>query len=785
MKQFLNFLFLTIFSITTFGQNLKISELSSLTNAGVATLDVFPIVDVSANQTKKFSIGEFDLRYGFTVTAPLSKTAGASPVVSIPVATSSADGYLSSTNWSTFNNKVSLTGTEALTNKDYDGGTASNTSRLTIPKAAKTTLDALTRKQGTIVYDTTSNKPYYDNGTTLTVVGSGSGGGKNFVEGGDAEAGTTGWATFDDGAASSPVNGTGGSPSVVTWSTTATTPLESLNSFTYTKTGSDAQGEGVAYTFSVDPAYRAKVVNISFDYILSSGTFAAGTSSDVSVWIYDVTNSQLIQPSSYRLLSNSTTTADKFQGTFQTSSSGASYRLILFSGTTSTSAYTLKIDNVSVAPSSYVFGTPVTDWQSWTPTGSWSTNTTYSGFYRRVGGEYEYQIKLSLSGAPTAASLTVNLPSGHVIDTAKLADTSAAYGQLPGSTAQIGFASSSSGVSLIAKYNSTTSVALYSLVGNFSPVYNANVVTHVAPVTLANTDFILIYLKLPIVGLSSSVQMSDQTDSRVVSFSGEKSGGSQAVTGLTTDITFASVKDTHGGWGGSSYTVKVPGDYIVSTSVYSAASVANTFIFKNGTTFTGLNNSPANTLTAGSALIPGLVVGDTISLRTAASITIAGDSAIKFGISRVAGPNQIAASESIRYSGRTSVATSLTSGSFVNIPFGTDVEDTHDAWNGTVFTVPSAGSYALAAQVAPNTGSWTQGRYLILGIYKNGSLYKNATKYIQYTASQIPETVSVVDLGIPCNAGDTLEVRFTHNNATSQTLNGTADENYIAIYKIK
>lgn len=56
---------------------------------------------------------------------------------------------------------------QVVTNKDIDGGTASNTSRITLPKASTGTLSGLTRKQATLVYDTTLNAPYYDTGSTL------------------------------------------------------------------------------------------------------------------------------------------------------------------------------------------------------------------------------------------------------------------------------------------------------------------------------------------------------------------------------------------------------------------------------------------------------------------------------------------------------------------------------------------------------------------------------------------------------------------------------------------
>ena len=49
--------------------------------------------------------------------------------------------------------------------------------------------------------------------TNWSEVGSGAGG-INYILNPDAEAGTTGWATYADTAAATPVDGTGGSPTV-------------------------------------------------------------------------------------------------------------------------------------------------------------------------------------------------------------------------------------------------------------------------------------------------------------------------------------------------------------------------------------------------------------------------------------------------------------------------------------------------------------------------------------------------------------------------------------------
>jgi hypothetical protein len=69
---------------------------------------------------------------------------------------------------------VGTNSSQVLTNKDIDGGTASNTSRITLPKDTLTNLNSLTRKAGTVVYATDQAKPYYDDGSTLTAISSGS-----------------------------------------------------------------------------------------------------------------------------------------------------------------------------------------------------------------------------------------------------------------------------------------------------------------------------------------------------------------------------------------------------------------------------------------------------------------------------------------------------------------------------------------------------------------------------------------------------------------------------------
>lgn len=154
-----------------------------------------------------------------------------------------------------------------------------------------------------------------------------------------------------------------------------------------------------------------------------------------------------------------------------------------------------------------VFSTVIdTDWVSWTPTGSWSTNTTYSGKKRRVGDHAEYEVTISLSGAPTAANLTINLPSGEVIDTNKLTDTTAGLAHL-GTGWILDSGTINYGLAQVS-YNNTTSVLVrYSNASATATGTNLLSVSNTAPMTFASGDKITLKFSVPISGWSTSTSI--------------------------------------------------------------------------------------------------------------------------------------------------------------------------------------------------------------------------------------------------------------------------------------
>lgn len=394
----------------------------------------------------------------------------------------------------------------------------------------------------------------------------------------------------------------------ITWGVTTTNPLSDAKSFLLTKDAANRQYQGVMTDFTIDNAYKAKVLNAYMDYIVDSGTFVAGsntTDSDVIIYLYDVTNNQIIEPSSYKLLSNSTTIADRYSSSFQTPYNSTSYRLVILVASASTAAYALKMDNIGVSPSNYVYGTPITDWQSYTPTigglGSGSTSAN-SARYRRVGDSV--QIELSFTKDATAgagvSTVTVSLPNVNV-DVSKVSSGGDGF-------VGVGFSSDTtvSASNLVSSYNESLKSIVFT--------YGNTVVTGSA--VTANSVWRAL-ITLPILGWSSSVQVSDGYDGRVVAANVYRNAATanQSIPNATyTGVGFDSKNfDTTNDFtlspssNGSYFTVKSAGYYRVSASI----------------TFTG-NGTNARILAIAKNTPSGVIEHLATSAGTAAAVTLSG-----------------------------------------------------------------------------------------------------------------------------------------------------------------
>lgn len=681
------------------------------------------------------------------------------------------------------------TNTQTLTNKTL---TAPVIDVITLDGQASTPANPSAGFFKAYVKDSTNKLTLLDSAGNELPIGSG-GGSLNFISNGDAEAGTTGWAVYSDAPGAIPVNGTGGSANV-TITTSSTNPLAGTNSFILTKDAADRQGQGFSYDFTINNESKAKVLQVSMSYLVNSGTFVAGTSSansDIIVYLYDITNSVLIEPSSIKLLSNSTTIADQFNATFQTASNSTSYRLILHCSTTSAAAYSLKVDSIVVSPSTYVYGTPITDWQTYVPSiighvsnPTKGTTITDRAFWRRVGDSIHIRYEYDQSSAGSAGSgyYKYSLPPGINIDTTKLIAANASgstslgvatvyaginvdYGVVQASDV-VGYFSIASGPTA-----SRTSDTLYSLSNS---------------VIQTSAEFMA-----PILGWSSSVQTSDQTDTRIVAASYNRGSALSIPQATATVLPFTTIEyDTHGAYNTTSgvYTVPVSGKYVInafSEFATNGTGHRELYVRKNISTikqlsYAGSLSGTVPTMMNGSATFD-CNIGDTLEIcvyqDSGASLNVSGSGTNFnfFSVERISGPSAIAANETIAclYKG----ASGTLNGSDNLITYTTKVADTHSAYNSGIFTAPASGFYDVSARISVS-GTTSTGTYTQIFIFINGVSTYAAADPGNAGAGNVYLDVDINS--IPLKAGDTISF-YSNTGITSPTFGGGASLNYFSI----
>lgn len=536
------------------------------------------------------------------------------------------------------------------------------------------------------------------------------------------------WATYADVAGASPVDGTGGSANV-TFATSTNSDLRGTTNFLFTHDAADRQGQGFSYNFTIDKADQAKMLQVKFDYLVASGTYADG---DLTVWIYDVTNATLIQPAPYRILN--AVGAQPWIAEFQTASNSTSYRVIFHVTTTTATAYTMRFDNFSVGPQSQrAYGTPVTDWVSYTPTGSWTSGvTSYTGKWRRVGDAAEFDVTVLCSGAVTAAALTITLPSGMVIDTSKLTSTTADVVHL-GTARVLDSGAQEYGIGYV-KYASTTSVTAQTSNASATYLTSPNI-TNTVPMTFGANDTVQLLFKAPIAGWSSNTVMSSDAATNVVAattgstsaitlnanvisvlgFSGKGVDTNNAITLETGSFTAST-----GQWTTNpKWTAPVSGYYLVQGTLqreFTSTNTTNThraFIYKNGVSASSweMNEDGANApnLRFNSQVIRDILLlnaGDYIDFRTqtdsgngVAKVTL-----VHSEIYRISGPTQIAAASVVAAEVFRATATanqSIPNTTYTPIGFDNITKETHSAFttgtSDSYFTIPVSGWYSINA----------------------------------------------------------------------------------------
>jgi hypothetical protein len=300
---------------------------------------------------------------------------------------------------------VTLTGTEVITNKDIDGGTAANNRRITVPKDTYANLLLLTRKEGTLLYATDLDTFFADDGSTLTAVGSGSGSGtgeKNYVENPSATVAITGWTAVND-------------LDVARTTTASELPREHTTGAGI-KITADANTQSVAdyvyFDFTLDDVDLSKKLKIEWSQKLF-GAYTAGQLAVIITTQADRTTA---------LHTPVTTAIPAADGVFTTSfdsSTTATLSLVIRATGDMTTDTGIVISDVVVGPGTITQGAAVSEWETWAPvwTGLGSVTNQISK-YRRAGSSIEIQGRV-LGGTATGDPVTFTLPNSWTHTTAQ------------------------------------------------------------------------------------------------------------------------------------------------------------------------------------------------------------------------------------------------------------------------------------------------------------------------------------------------------------------------------
>ena len=443
-------------------------------------------------------------------------------------------------------------------------------------------------------------------------VGSGSGGGSggiNYVKNPDADI------NLDD------ITGTGNV--TVTQATAIRGTFSAQAEFSAAMTTGDYVDYGME---NIELADSGKALYVSFDY----STDATTASGDFEVYLYNgVAPLELIVDNGNDGLLDATgghTTISRFTGKVYLDPSQNGYSLRVRPTAAHGAIRQIRLDRVTVGPDVLVPGAIVTKWIDYTPTGDWTTNTTYNGKYRRVGDTLHGEITIELTGAPNAATslASVNfLPAGLQVDLNKLSNSSGALQQSIGDVMIYDATGSNYHICNIRLLSATAIRPTESSVSGSNLVNST--ISDTNPITFANGDYISMRFSVPIEGWSAGASLSTtEAVFQSAMASANFNSGSHSTSGIVEKVPFDNVVfDTTNSYDSANYQYIAPrsGKCLVSTTVSFNGNTTGQraiYIFVNGTRVKTLENDISLNTDAsymsGSAILD-VTKGDTIDIR--------------------------------------------------------------------------------------------------------------------------------------------------------------------------
>ena len=502
--------------------------------------------------------------------------------------------------------------------------------------------------------------------------------------------------------------------------TTGTNPLlvsQSNYNLQLTKSAANAQGQGfISGSLTVDREDLAKVLTGSFYYEVVSGTvdFSGSSTQSLEIWIYNTVSGVWTQPAGYRGI-NQSSGSGVVTFTFQTDSTAANntYKIAVITAQTSTSSYVVNFNDFKIGPQTSPIGVPMSDWVSYTPTfQGFGTPSTIECQWRRVGDSVQIKGKF-IAGTATAVEARMSLPSGLTsADTTKIPSI-----QYAGSAALNAVSAAIRDVLIEPSVTYLTFGQQSSTTAGLTKDTGSNITG-----TGVGISFVA---QVPIAGWSSNVQLSNDTDTRIVELSAYTASSTTVTSGTATIFTTVG-NDTHSAYNTvtGQYTVSVSGIYQVSfTPIATTAAGIDFSLYKNGAFAYGTVNNSRNGYASSAYFSSGTRLikcnaGDILTIVPQASGTL-NSTSISLEIARLSGPSVIASAETVTASYYLSA--NFAASTTVPINFDTKEFDSHNAVTTSAtawkFIAPVSGTYLLTLFAGVGTNSSVL-------VYKNGSAYK-------------------------------------------------------------
>ncbi len=623
---------------------------------------------------------------------------------------------------------------------------------------------------------------------------------------------------FADAAGTAPVDGTGGAPTV-TATRTISSPLDGIASVLFTKDAANRQGEGMSADVVLQASDATKVFTFQFDYQITTGTYTGYQNppsfSDLTAWVYDITNSVMYQVQGFQLDGAvSTTNQYTFQGTWQVPVGCLQARLIWFLGNTGASAFTAKFNNISFGRIPRVQGSIDTPWTGYTLTVLGSTRDPIYGSgaslvasWRRSGPDMFIEfnaVQLSATGASYGqGSYRFPLPTGYVADTARLSPNAT-----DNTIVIVGNASAFTNGTPTGSYNGnmTLDSSTYMLMNISTDASSNQSVGHSWFAFNASTLKLGFQARIPILGWATNGTIGQDADTRIVSAKYAMGTSFGLGSNLTLSQQFDTKSwDTHGA---ATYGIGVTFTYYVPISGYYR--IKNSFV-ANSTAWTTSTQVTGQALVGTSASVGSI----TFNRQFDASVTIAASDFgtcelnLKAGdplnftiasagvtsslsantsyniveIERMSGPAQVQAPEIITARYSTNAGQSILNNTISIIDYEDKSYDDHGcvstgaSWK---FTCPRAGKVRVNAEatLASNAG-WGLGETAYLSVFKNAVEFGRGPYDSPATATLVVD-LSVGDV-VDVLAGDTIDIRIFQLSGGTIALDTTSVRNFVSI----